>query len=111
VNRRLVVYISPWCWNCSDTREALKSWGVPATFVDVKKDPTAATKVRAWTGFESVPTLVIAEGEAVDPCEAPLALPGGASPRGVDRGSMLTEPTRTELRSWLEKHGFLCGQN
>ena len=103
----LVVYVSPWCYNCSDVREALKSWGVTATFVDIKKDPVAAKRVRFWTGYESVPTLLLAEEGSVEPSTEPEVLGLGVSPRGVDRGSMLTEPTRGELKAWLIKNGLL----
>ena len=105
--KRLVAYVSPWCHNCSDTRAALKSWGVPAEFVDIEKDAAAARRVIAWTGFRSVPTLLIAEEGSLEPCEAPAALAPGGSPHGIDRGSMLTEPTRAQLRSWLIAHGLL----
>ncbi len=104
---RLVLYMSPWCINCLDTQEALAEWNVPYVSIDVKKDRTAAGRVRTWTGFESVPTLVIADGNGVEPCVEPAPLASGKSPRGVDRGPMLTEPTRTELRAWLIKHGVL----
>jgi glutaredoxin len=103
---RLVVYVSPWCFNCTDTRDALTAWGVPATYVDIKQDAQAAKRVRTWTGFESVPTLVIAEEDNVEPHQPPAALTG-RSPRGVDRGTMLTEPTRNELGAWLVRNGFL----
>jgi hypothetical protein len=54
-----------------------------------------------------VPTLVIVDGDHVEPAEPPTPLPPGRSPRGVDRGSMITEPTRSELRAWLVKNGLL----
>ena len=90
---RLVVYVSTWCYNCSDTRDALKKWGVPAEYVDIDKDATAARQVLAWTGYRSVPTLLIAEEGSLEPYEAPALLAPGASPHGIDRGSMLTEPS------------------
>jgi glutaredoxin len=108
--RQVVAYVSPWCPNCIDAREALKGWGVECTFIDIKRDYEAAKKVRTWTGFESVPTLVIAEEGGVEPYEAPADLARGASPRGVDRGVMLTEPTRAQLQAWLTKHGILQGE-
>jgi glutaredoxin len=105
--KQLVVYVSTYCYNCTDTRQALKEWGVPATFIDVKRDGQAAARVRGWTGFDSVPTLVMAEEGSLEPFEPPADLGRGASPRGVDRGPMLTEPTRAELRAWLVKNGLL----
>ena len=61
-----------------------------------------------WVGFESVPTVIIAEGDSVEPFEPPAPLVAGSSPRGVDRGSMITEATRNQLRAWLVKHNFLA---
>jgi glutaredoxin len=108
MTKQLVVYVSPYCYNCTDTRQALKEWGVPATFIDVKRDGQAAARVRAWTGFESVPTLVIAEEGSLEPCEPPTDLGRGISPRGKDRQTMLTEPSRAELRAWLVKHELMA---
>jgi glutaredoxin len=109
MSERLVVYFSPWCSNCLDTQDALREWQVSYTGIDVKKDKAAAGRVRAWTGFESVPTLIIADEDSVEPGQPPAPLAAGASPRGIDRGSMLTEPNRSELRAWLIKHGRLAG--
>ena len=80
---------------------------MPATFINIKQDPEASRRVKAWTGFESVPTLVIAEEGSTLPHQPPAGLRPGASPGGVDRGTMITEPTRGQLRSWLVKNGFL----
>jgi glutaredoxin len=107
MSKQLVVYMSPWCGSSLDTQRALKEWGVLACFVNIKEDRVAAGRVKLWTGFESVPTLVIVDGDHVEPVEPPTPLPPGRSPRGVDRGSMITEPTRSELRAWLVKHGLL----
>ena len=107
MSRRVVAYVSPWCSQSQDTKRALGEWGVPCTIVDVKADPAAAARVRKWVGFESVPTVVIAEGESLEPYEPPRPLMPGSGPRGVDRGSMITEASRPELRAWLVKNGFL----
>jgi len=107
MTRQVVVYMSPWCSSSSDTQRALKEWEVPATFINIREDRDAAARVRGWVGFESVPTVIIAEEGSVEPFEAPADLAAGKSPRGVDRGSMITEATRVQLRSWLVKHGVL----
>jgi glutaredoxin len=109
--KRLIVYVSPWCFNCNDTREALKQWGVTAEFVDIKRDAGAAQRVRMWTGFESVPTLLMAEEGSLEPDESPAPLAPGASPRGVDRGGMITEPNRAQLRAWLVRQGLLASES
>ncbi len=31
----------------------------------------------------------------------------GASPKGVDRGPMITEPGEVQLENWLRRHGLL----
>ncbi len=107
MTRQVVVYMSPWCSSSSDTQRALKEWDVPATFINIREDREAAARVRSWVGFESVPTIIIAEEGSVEPFEPPEELAAGKSPRGVDRGSMITEATRVQLRSWLAKHGVL----
>ena len=74
-------------------------------FID--DDPVAEQRVIDWTGFKSVPTLVVAPlGEDL-PYAEPDPLPDGASPKGLDRGSMITEPGEIRLESWLHKHGFM----
>lgn len=107
MSKQVVLYMSPWCGSSLDAQRALNEWGVPYRSINIKEDKAAAGRVRAWTGYESVPTLLIAEGDSVEPYEPPVPLPTGRGPRGIDRGSMLTEPTRAELRAWLMKHGLL----
>lgn len=107
MTRQIIVYMSPWCGNSADTQRALKEWGVPATFVNIKEDRAAAARLRSWVGYESVPTIILADEGCVEPCEKPAELATGKSPRGIDRGSMITEATRVQLRSWLVKNGIL----
>jgi glutaredoxin len=107
MTREVVVYMSPWCSSSKDAERALTEWNVPATFVNIKEDHAAAARVRAWTGFESVPTILIAEEGRIEPFEPPAALPAGKSPRGFDRGSLITEPNRAQFREWLARHGIL----
>jgi glutaredoxin len=109
MSRSVVVYMSPWCYHSRDTEQALTGWGVAYRPVNIKEDRQAAARLRGWVGFESTPTVVIAEGdESVEPYEPPAPLPAGSSPRGVDRGSMLTEASNEQLRAWLVKHGLLA---
>ena len=84
----------------------------PVEFVafDIDSDDEAYRKVLAWTGHESVPTLVIAPDDGVDPIEPPVPLPPGRSPRGFDRGTMLTEPNPGQVASFLERHGIPFGR-
>lgn len=106
--KRVVVYMSPWCYNSQDTQRALDEWGVSAQFINIKEDRAAAARIKGWVGFESVPTVIIADGDSVEPFEPPAPLAKGASPRGIDRGSLITEPNRNQLRAWLVGHGILA---
>ncbi|XWX03489.1 glutaredoxin family protein [Aggregatilineales bacterium SYSU G02658] len=74
----------------------------------IDRDAAARERVVAWTGFQSVPTLVAARHGELDPHTQPPPLAAGASPRGVHRGAMITEPTEEELIAWLQDNGFLC---
>ncbi len=75
---------------------------------DIDRDEEAYAKVIGWTGHESVPTLVIALDDGVDPVEEPRPL-GGRSPRAVDRGTMLTEPNLGQVAPFLQRHGIPFG--
>ena len=107
--RQVVVYMSPWCGNSSDTQHALTRVGRARNLRQYQGGSRGRGPVRGWVGFESVPTVIIAEDGSVEPFEPPAALAAGKSPRGIDRGSLITEATRVQLRSWLVKHGFLSG--
>jgi glutaredoxin len=74
-------------------------------FID--KDEEARQRVLAWTGFLAVPTIVAANAGDVLPHEEPLPLARGSSPRGINRGAMITEPNMEELTRWLRQHQFI----
>lgn len=107
MGKQLVVYITSWCPACRHAQDDLAEWGVPARFVNIGRDVAAAGRVRALTGYESVPTFVVVADDGFDPIEPPLPLAPGRGPRGLDRGAVLTEPARDQLRAWLVKHAFL----
>jgi glutaredoxin len=67
-------------------------------------------RVLGWTGFLSVPTLVVAGIGDDMPYTDPAPLEKDASPRGIDRGPMITEPGEEQLISWLRGHGFMTGR-
>ncbi len=96
--------------SCPYTRIAkrtLERQGVPYREIYIDQDEEALHRVEEWTGFQSVPTLVVARPGEVLPYAPPEPLPKGASPKGVDRGTMITEPLAGQLRDWLRKHGFI----
>lgn len=88
-------------------RRVFRELRIPYREIDIEADEEAAAKVKGWTGFYSVPTIVLAEGQGLDPAFPISPLPEGASPRGVDRGGMITEPRADQLVSFLRHHGFL----
>lgn len=99
------------CPFVSVARRVLAEYAVPYREIYIDKDPDARQRVLDWTGFLSVPTLVIAASGEVLPIEDPAPLPAGTSPRGVDRGVMLTEPAQHELTAWLHRHGLIAETN
>jgi glutaredoxin len=106
--KQLVVYIRrDACPDVQRTRDFLARYAVPHRLIEAEDDPAAKQRVVTWTGYLSFPTLVIADGDSVEPMESPLPLPPGQSPRDVDRGSMLTEASTPVLESFLRRHGFL----
>jgi hypothetical protein len=74
----------------------------------IDRDPVFEKRVVEWTGFRSVPTLVVANSGEELPYQPPTPLEHGASPRGINRGSMLTEASDAELMAWLRQHGFVA---
>ncbi len=95
------------CPFVSLAKRVLSDYAIEYRELYIDKDPEARQRVQTWTGFLSVPTLVVAnEGETL-PFQEPAPLPKGASPRGIDRGTMITEPNIDELTRWLQRHGFI----
>ena len=77
----------------------------------IDKDMDARRRVLEWTGFLSVPTLVVAEEGEVLPYQVPPPLAPGSSPRGINRGSMITEGNIEQLEVWLTQNGFINSTN
>ena len=75
--------------------------------VQIDRDPDARERVVQWTGFQSVPTIVLARPGEDLPFEDPAPLLAGQSPKGVDRGSMITEPSDKQLLDWLRRNGMI----
>lgn len=75
--------------------------------VFIDRDPAARQWILDYVGFLSVPTLVVAAAGEDVPHQPPAPLEPGLSPRGIDRGTVLTEPSAAQLRAWLARHGFI----
>ena len=95
------------CPFVSIAKRVLSAENVPyrELFIDLNK--TYEQRVLTWTGFLSVPTLVVAQPGEELPYEEPSPLEKDASPRGIDRGPMITEPGEEQLVNWLRYHGFV----
>ena len=103
---RLVVYVrSAFCPDVARWQRWLQTHSLDFVELDIDTDDEAYARVRDWTGFESVPTLVIAPDDGIEPIEEPSPL-GGRSPRAVDRGTMLTEPNPGQIEPFLEHNGI-----
>ena len=108
MRKELVMYsLSTGCPSVRVVKRVLDEHKVPYREVYVDKSEQANRRVKIWTGFASVPTLVISrEGEEV-PIKEPKSLEGGESPRGKNRGSMISEPNSNQLKDWLREQGFI----
>ena len=95
------------CPDCSRARELLDELAIPYQEVMIDQDPTARQMVVGLTGHQSVPTLVVARPGEAAPFPDPQPLIPGRSPRGVDRGTVISEPDMVSLRRWLTGHGFV----
>ena len=88
-------------------RDILHRENVPYREIFIDRDEQARKRVLDWTGFESVPTLIVTADGADLPMEAEAPLEKGRSPRGIDRGTMITEPDINQLTNWLLRHGLM----
>lgn len=107
-DKELVVYArSTYCPYIAKAQRVFEQYNVPHRDILIDESEEATRRVEGWTGYRSVPTIIVARrGEDV-PYEDPTPLPVGGSPRSVDRGSMITEPSEEDLVSWLRRNGFI----
>lgn len=74
----ILVYGTSWCGDCAMARRFLVQHGVAYRFINIDRDPAGRHYVEATNrGMRSVPTIVFADG------------------------SVLVEPSRTELAAQL----------
>jgi glutaredoxin len=108
MEKEIVVYSRSFgCPYVSTAKQVLNRHHLSYRVILINQVPEAKKRVLGWTGFESVPTIVAAyEGQDL-PYEPPDPLPAGASPKGINRGSMITEPSAPQLEEWLRQHAFI----
>lgn len=110
MKKELVMYSRTFgCPFISIAKKTLSEYNVSFREIFIDKDEKARQDVLAWTGFLSVPTLVVANQGDDLPYKAPADLMKGKSPRGINRGTIITEASRDELVAWLAQHGFIKG--
>ncbi len=106
--KELVMYTRTFgCPYVSIARRVLEEHHIAYREVFIDQDEAARERVLTWTGFLSVPTLVVVESGMDVPDVQPPPLPTGSSPRGINRGVMITEPNADELLAWLGQHHFV----
>ena len=109
MTRELVMYSRrqpcPWV---TLAKQALQLHGVAWRELLIDEDEDARNRLLTWVGFLSVPTLIVAGRGSDLPLEEPAALETGISPRGIDRGSMISEPGMAQLSAWLQRNGLLA---
>lgn len=94
---------------CGDqhlARLCLQEFGVPYTEINISREPDAAQELEELIGCLAVPTLIVA-GEHHRPITPPALIGPYQSVRNVDRGSVISEPSREGLRQFLIKHALL----
>lgn len=108
MNKELVMYSRTYgCPFVSLAKRVFDDYAVTYREVYIDQDMDARQRVLDWTGFLSVPTLVVAYTGSDFPITPPSHLESGASPRGIHRGDMITEPNTEQLLHWLLEHGFI----
>lgn len=62
----VTMYSTPWCGYCVRLKRAMEREGIEYAEVDIERDPQAADTVMAVNGgYQTVPTLVFADGTAL----------------------------------------------
>ena len=81
MTKELVMYLrTSSCPFVSLAKRVLNDYAVTYREVNIDQDDAAKARVLKWTGFMSVPTLIVAEAGEVLPYEAARALTGGQQP-------------------------------
>lgn len=95
------------CPDQSLARRCLDEFKITPIELNISRDAGAAESLMELAGCLAVPTFVAADGDN-QPIEPPRPMEPYRSVRNVDRGSIISEPTRDGLRAFLIRHGFLA---
>ncbi|MBE7556311.1 MAG: glutaredoxin family protein [Anaerolineales bacterium] len=108
MDKEIVMYVrSAYCPSVALARDLLNRYHIPYREINISTDPAMADRVREWTGFLSVPTIILANSGEDLPYTDFLPRPADRSLKGYNRGPMITEPNNKDLEDWLYQHGFL----
>jgi glutaredoxin len=108
MDKEILIFVrSSFCGGVALARDLLTRYQIPYREVEIDKNPELAARLKEWTGFLSVPTLIVVKPGEDSPYTEFLPPPTDRSLKGFDRGPMITEPTNRELENWLHKHDFL----
>jgi formylglycine-generating enzyme required for sulfatase activity/glutaredoxin len=103
----LVLYgRTTFCPDLVKTKKLLHQWNVPYRQLNVDMNEQAAFRLDEWLGTRTIPTLVVAERNQIDPVAQPTDA-NLSNLRNTDRGTMLHEPEEETLREWLKRNGFI----
>ncbi len=106
--KEIVIYVrTAYCGPVALARDLLNRYHIPYREINIGSDPAIAARLKEWTNFHSVPTLIIANPGEDAPYTDFLPRPTDRSLRGYNRGPMITEPNNQQLEDWLYQNGFL----
>jgi glutaredoxin len=109
MDKEIVMYVrSAYCPSVALARDLLKRYNIAYREINISDDPAMANRIKEWTNFHSVPTLIIAHHGEDMPYTDFLPRPAERSIKGYNRGPMITEPNNKDLEDWLYQHGFLA---
>jgi glutaredoxin len=108
MDKEIVMYVrGVYCGSVALARDLLNRYQIPFREINIDDDPLYAARLKEWTNFYSVPTLIITNPSEDVPYTDVLPRPSDRPLRGYNRGPMLTEPNNQDLENWLYQHGFL----
>lgn len=104
----LVMYARTFgCWDQARAEAWLREHSIPYRVVDISREPGAAERLLHWVGYLSVPTFIIARPGEDEPIAPPEPL-NGRRPRGLHRGTLITEPSNEQLLAFLLDHKLVA---
>ena len=85
------------CPYISIAQKTLSEYKISFREIFIDKHDKTRQYLLSWTDFLSIPTLIVVNTGDNLPYQAPAHLKKGQSPRGINRGTIITEAYRDEL--------------